>query len=159
MCFILHKECISSVQSLSCIWLFVTPWTAAHQASLSVTKLQELFQTLVHWVSDAIQLSHPLSSPLPPSLNPSQHQGLFQWVGSSHQVAKVLELQLQHQSFQWIFSVDFPQDWLVWSLCCPRGPQESSPAPQFKSSVLQCSAFFMSNFLMHTWLWKNHRFD
>ena len=58
------------------------------------------------WVSDAIQPSHPLSSPSPPALNLSQHQGLFQWVSSLHQVAKVLEFQLQHQSFQWIFRTD-----------------------------------------------------
>ena len=64
-------------------------------------QLLELAQTHVHGVSDAIQPSHPLSSPSPPDLNPSQHQGLFQWVSSSHQVAKVLEFQLQHQSFQW----------------------------------------------------------
>ena len=67
--------------------------------------LAELAQTHVHWVSDAIQPSHPLSSPSPPAFNLSQHQGLFQRVSSSHQVAKVLEL--QHQSFQWIFRVDF----------------------------------------------------
>ena len=60
----------------------------------------ELVQTRVHRVSDAIQLSHPLSSPSPLAFNLSQHQGLFQWVSSSHQVAKVLELQLQHQPFQ-----------------------------------------------------------
>ena len=59
----------------------------------------ELTQTHVHWVGDAIQPSHPLSSPSPPTFNLSQHQGLFQWVSSSHQVAKVLEFQLQHQSF------------------------------------------------------------
>ena len=63
----------------------------------------EVTQTHVHWVSDAIQPSHPLSSPSPPAFNFSQHQGLFQWVGSSHLVAKVLELQLQLESFQWIF--------------------------------------------------------
>ena len=56
-------------------------------------------QTHVHWVGVVIQPSHPLSSPSPPAFNPSQHQGLFQWVGSSYHVAKVLELQLQHQSF------------------------------------------------------------
>ena len=67
--------------------------------------LPEFPQTHVHWVSDAIQPSHPL---LPPSLalNFSQHRGLFQWVSFLHQVAKVLELQLQHQSFQWIFRVE-----------------------------------------------------
>ena len=70
-------------------------------------QLPEFIQTHVHWVSDVIQPSHPLSSPLPPALNLSQHQGLFQWVSFLHQVAKVLEFQLQHQSFQWIFRTDF----------------------------------------------------
>ena len=64
-------------------------------------QLPEFIQTCVHRVGDAIQPSHPLSSPSPPTFNHSQHQGLFQWVSSSHQVAKVLEFQLQHQSFQW----------------------------------------------------------
>ena len=63
-------------------------------------QLPEFTQTHIHWVGDAIQPSHPLSSPSPPALNPSQHQNLVQWVNSSHQVAKVLEFQLQHQSFQ-----------------------------------------------------------
>ena len=70
-------------------------------------QLLELTHTHVHRVGDAIQPSHPLSSPSPPALNLSQHQGLFQWVSSSHQAARVLELQLQHQSFQWIFRTDF----------------------------------------------------
>jgi len=69
-------------------------------------QLLELTQTHVHWVSDAIQPSHPLSSPSPPAFNLSQHQGLFQWVNSSHQVAKELEFQLQHLSSQWIFRTD-----------------------------------------------------
>ena len=69
--------------------------------------LPELAQTHVHWAGDTIQPSHPLSSPSPPAFNLSQHQGLIQWVSSSHQVTKALELQLQHQSFQWIFRVDF----------------------------------------------------
>ena len=64
-------------------------------------KLLEFTQTHVHWVSDAIQPSHPLPSPSPPAPNLSQNQGLFKWVSSSHQVAKVLEFQLQHQSYQW----------------------------------------------------------
>ena len=64
-------------------------------------QLPEWSQTHVHWVGDAIQLSHPLSSPSPPAFNLFQHQGLFKWVSSSHQVAKVLEFQLQHQFFQW----------------------------------------------------------
>ena len=69
-------------------------------------QLPELPQTHVHWAGDAIEPSHLLPSPSPPAFNLSQHQGLFQWVSSSHQVAKVLEFQLQHQSFQWIFRTD-----------------------------------------------------
>ena len=69
-------------------------------------QLLKLAQTHVYWIGNAIQPSHPLSSPSP-TFNLSQHQGLFQWVSSSHQVAKVLEFQLQHQSFQWIFRTDF----------------------------------------------------
>ena len=88
-------------------------------------QLLEFTQTHVHWVGDAIQPSYPLSSPSPPAPNPSQHQGLLQWVNFSHEVAKVLEFQLQHQSFQWIFRTDFLQYGLVWSPCCPRDSQES----------------------------------
>ena len=84
---------LQSVQSLSHVRLFVTPWTAAPQASLCHHQFLEFTQTHVHWDGDAIQPSHPLSFPSP-ALNLSQHQGLFKWVSSSHQVAKVLELQL-----------------------------------------------------------------
>ena len=99
-----HLNKFFVVQLLWLVWLFVTPWTAACQASLPFTNSQSLF---IHEVSDAIQPSHPLSSPFPPAFNLSQNQGLFKWVSSLHQVAKVLELQLQHQSFQWIFRTDF----------------------------------------------------
>ena len=78
-----------------------TPGLLAHH------QLPEFTQTHVHQVGDAFQPSHPLSAPSPPAPNRSQHQGLFQWVSSSHEVAKVLELQLQHQSLQWIFRTDF----------------------------------------------------
>ena len=87
-----------AVQLLSRVRLFATPWTAGFPVH---HQLLESTQTHVHWVSDAIQPSHPLSSLFLPAPNPSQHQGLFQRVSSSHQVAKVLEFQLQHQSFQW----------------------------------------------------------
>ena len=70
-------------------------------------QLLESTQTHVHWVSDAIQQSHPLLSPSPSALNHSQHQGLFKWVSSSHQVAKVLEFQLHHQSFHWTLRMDW----------------------------------------------------
>ena len=78
-----------------------TPGLPVHNQPLEFT------QTHVHWLSDAIQPSQPLSSPSPPAFNLSQHQGLFKWVSSSHQVAKVMEFQLQHQSLQWIFRTDF----------------------------------------------------
>ena len=93
--------------------------------------LSDFTQTHVHRVGDAIQQSHPLSSPSSPAANPSQHQGLFQWVNSSHEVTKVLEFQLQHQSFQWTVRTDL-QNGLVGSPCSPRDSQESS-TPQFKS--------------------------
>ena len=76
-------------------------------------QLSELTQTHFYQVSDAIQPSHPLSSPSPSVFNLSQHQGLLQWVSFSHQVASVLEFQLEHQSFQWIFKlISFRMDWL-----------------------------------------------
>ena len=101
-----YELLFSSVQLLSCVQLCdpmhcSTPGLPVHH------QLPESTQTHVHCVGDAIQLSHPLSSPSPPAFSLSQHQGLFQWVSSSHQVAKVLEFQL-HQSFQWILRIDLP---------------------------------------------------
>ena len=96
----------SSVQSLSLVWL----WDAMDCSTPGFPvyhQLPELTQTHVHRVSDAIQPLPLLSSPSPPAFNLSQHEGLFQCVSSSHQVSRVLELQLQHQSFQWIFRTDF----------------------------------------------------
>ena len=121
-------------------------------------QLPETTQTHVHWVGDAIQPSHPLSSPSPPALNLSQHQGLFKWVSSSHQVAKVLEL--EHRSFQWKFRIDFLWDWLVWSPCSPSDSQKSSPTPQLKS--INSSALFLLCGLVLTYIqdyWKNRSFD
>ena len=103
---------------------------------------------------------HPLSPSSPLALSLSQHQGLFQGVSSSHQMARVLELQLQHQSFQWIFRTDFLWDWLVRSPCSPRDSQESSPTPQFKSinsSVLSLLYGPALTFIHDCW--KNHSFD
>ena len=117
-------------------------------------------QTHVHGVSDAIQPPHPLWSPSPPAFNLSQYQGLFQWVSSLHQVAKVLEFQLQHQSFQWIFRTDFLYDWLVGSPCSPRDSQESSSTPQFKNINSSVLSFLYSLILIsiHDY-WRNHSFD
>ena len=104
------KECSSSVQfssvAQSCMTL-CDPMTCSTPGLPVHHQLPEFTQTHIHRVSDAIQPSHPLSSPSPPDPNPSQHQSLFQWVNSSYEVAKVLEFQLQQQSFQWIFRTDF----------------------------------------------------
>ena len=123
-------------------------------------QLPEPAQTHVHRVGDAIQPSHPLLSPSPPVFNLSQHQGLFHWVNSSHQVAKVLEFQLQHQSFQWIFSTDFLKEWLVWSPWSPGDTQESFPPPQFRSINSLALSFLYNPTLtsIHDY-WKNHSFD
>ena len=107
-----HISQFSLVRSLSCVWLFATPW-AAHAGFPIHHQLLELTQTQVHQIGDAIQPSHPLSSPFPPVFNLYQHQGLFQLVSSSHQVAKVLELQVLHQSLQWTLGlISFRMDWL-----------------------------------------------
>ena len=106
-------------------------------------QLPELAQTHVYQVGDAIYPSHPLSSPSPPAFNLSQHQGLFQGVSSLHQVARVLEFQLQHQSFQRIFRTDFFRiDW--FDLLAVQGTLRSLlQHHSSKASILQHSAFFM----------------
>ena len=123
-------------------------------------QLPEFTQTHVHQVSDAIQPSHPPLAPSPPALNLSQHQGLFKWVISSHQVAKILELQLQHQSFQRIFRNDSLYGWQAGSPCSPRDARESSPTPQFKSINFSVLRFLCGPALtsIHDY-WKNHNFD
>ena len=95
----------SSIQLLSRVWLS-NPMDCSRPGFL-VHHQFLLTQTHDHWVSDVIQPSHPLLLPSPPAFNISQHQDLFQWVSSLHQVAQVLEFQLQHQSFQWILRTDF----------------------------------------------------
>ena len=140
-CCLLAKSCLT----------LETPWTAARQASV-FNCLWEFAQIHVHWVSDTIQRSHPPSPPSPPALNLSQHQGLFQWGSSLHQVAKVLELQLQHLSFQWILR--------VWSPCCPRDSWESSPALQFKSiSSSALNLLYATTLISVHDYWKKHSFD
>ena len=106
-------------------------------------QLPESTQNYVHWVGDAIQPSHPLSSLSPPAFNLSQHQGLFQWVSSLLQVPKVLELWLQHQSFQLISGlISFRMDWL--DLHAVQGTLKSLlQHHSSKASILWCSAFFI----------------
>ena len=125
-------------------------------------QLPEFIQTHVHWVSDINQPSHPLSYPSSPAFNVSQHQGLFKWVSSS--VAKV------RWPKYWSFNISpsnehsglisFRMDWLGPSPCGPRGSQESSPTPQFKSISSSALSFFYSPTLtsIHDY-WKNHSFD
>ena len=124
------------------------------QAPLSFTISWSLFKFmwLSWWCYLTISSSHS-----PYSFILSQHQGLFQCGGSSHQVAKILELQLQHQSFQWIFQTDFLEDWLV---CKPRDSQKLSPAPQFKKiNSLVLSLLCGPNLTSIHGYWKNHSFD
>ena len=112
--------------------------------------LPEFTQTHVHWVSDDIQPSHPLPSSSPPSFNLSQHQGLFQWVSSSHQVAKVLEFQLQHHpSNEYSGLISFRMDWLNL-LADQRALKSLLQHHSSKASILQCSAFFMVQLSSYT---------
>ena len=153
-----YSHVISSVTQ-SCPTLFnpmdcSTPGFPVHH------QLLELAQTHVHQVDDAIQPSHLLASPSPPAFNLSQHQDRFQWIGSSHEVAKVLEFQLQHHSFQRNPRANLLQNGLAGSLCSPRDSQESSPTPQFKTINSSALSFFYGPALtsIHDY-WKNHSFD
>ena len=158
-----NKILFSSVQFSSVTQSCSTLWDPTNHSMPGLPvyhQLLESTQTYVHWVGDAVQQSHPLSSPSPPALNPSQHKGLFKWVSSSHQVAKVLEFQLQHQSFQWTPRSDLLWDGLVESPFSPRDSQESSPTPQFKSSNSLVLSFLYSPTLtsIHDY-WKKHSLD
>ena len=124
------QSCLTLCDPVDCS----TSGLPVHHQILEFTQIHD------HWVSDAIQPSHLLSSPSPPAFNLSQHQGLFQRISSSHQVTKVLEFKLQLQSFQWIFRTDLLQDGLVGSPCSPRDSQESS-TPKVQRSILWRSAF------------------
>ena len=127
------QSCLSLCDPMDCSM----PGLSVHH------QLPEFTQTHVHRVSDAIQTSHSLSSPSPPTFNLSQHQGLFQRVSSLHQVAKVLEFQLQHQSFQLTLRTDLLEDGLLRSPWSPRDSQESSPTPQFKGISTSALSFFV----------------
>ena len=134
-----------------------TPWTAASQVPLSFI----IFRTLRKCISTECWYYLTISSSVTPSpfaFNLSQHQGLFQWVGCSHQGAKGLER--QQQSFQWIFRVNFFWVWLVWSPCSPRVSQESSSTPQFEStnSLALSLPYGPAVTFVHDY-WKDHSFD
>ena len=146
------QDCFSLVQfSRSVTSDSAIPWPAALQASLSINQLLELAQTHVHPDGDAIQPPHPLSSPSP-AFNLSQHQGLFQWVSSSHQVAKVLEFQLQHQSFQWVFRIVFHKP-TPWNRGRDRGDREGSvELLSQKQSHALGSASLPFNYITQNWI-------
>ena len=139
----------SSAQLLSHVWLLVTPWTAACQAPCPSPTSGAYSNSCP--TSQWCQPSYPSVTPSPPTFNLSHHQGLFQRVNSSHQVAQVfLEFQLQHQSFQWTFRTDFLRmDWL--DRLAIRGTLKSLlQHHSSKASILHCSAFFIVHF--NTWL-------
>ena len=127
----------SSVQSLSRVQL-CDPMNRSMPGLPVHHPLPNFTQTHVRWVGNAIQPSHPLSSPFPPAFNLSQHQGLFKWVSSSHQVAEVLEFQLQHQSFLPVNT----QDWspLEWTGCISL--QSKGLSRVFSNTTVQKHQFF-----------------
>ena len=140
---------------LLCLFL-CDPMDCSTLGSPLLYYLLEFAQIHVHSISDTLILCCP---PSPFAFSLSKHQDHFQWVGSSHQVEKVLELQLQYQSFQWIFRVDFLSDWLVWYPCSPGVSQESSPAPQFESiSSLALSLLYGPILTSIYDYWKTHSF-
>ena len=117
-------------------------------------QLLEFTKTHIHWVSDAIQPYHPS----PPTFNLSQHQGLFKWVSSLHQVTKVLEFQLQQQSFQGIFRTDsFRMDWLY--LLSVQGTLKSLLWHHSSTASILHSAFFIIQLTSTHDYWKNHSLD
>ena len=139
------------VQLLSCVWLFMTPWTAAYQACLS-TISRSLLKFMSIEFGDAVQSSYLLPPPSPLTFNLSQSESLFNEATFCTRWS-VLELQLQHQSFQWISRVDFLWDWLAWFPCHPRDSKESSPALQLEnisSSVVNLLYGTISNLHMTT---------
>ena len=138
------------VQLPNCVQLFVTSWTVAHQASLSLT-ISQFAQIHVHWISDAIQPSNLLLSSSPPAFNHSQHQALFKWVSSLHQVAKVLEFQL-HQSFQWTPRTDLLWDGLAGSLSVQGTLKSLLQNHSSKHKFISVQLSLQSNSHSHTWL-------
>ena len=116
-------------------------------------QLPEFTQTHVHWVGDAIQPSHPLLTPSSPALNLSQHQSLFKWVSSLHQVAKVLEFQLQYQSFQWS-----PLGWTGWISLLSKGLSRVFSQLKSISSLVVSFLYSPTLISIHDY-WKNHSLD
>ena len=142
----------SSVQSLSSVQLFATPWIPARQASLSITNSQSSLRLMSIESRWTIQPPHPLSSSFPPAPNPSQHQSLFQWVNSSHEVAKVLKFQLLASFLPKKSQGWSPLEWTGWISLQSKGFSRV-----FSNTTLQKPQFFgaqlssQSNSHIHTW--------
>ena len=150
-----------SVQFSRSVMSFVTPWTVARQASLSIANSRSSLKLM--FIESVTPSNHPVlchSLLLPPSVFPNIRVFSNESALRLNEVAKVLEFQLQHQSFQWIFRTDFLSDGLVGSTCSPRDSQESSPTPQFKSISSSVLSFLYGPTLtsIHDYQ-KNHSFD
>ena len=146
----------SVAQSCPTLWDPMKCSTSGHP----VQQLPEFTQTHIHWVGDAMQPSHPLSSPSPPAFNRSQHQGLFKWVSSLHQVANVLEFLLQLKYFPMNIQDWFPLRCTGWISLQSKGhsrvfPNTKVQKHQFLASQLSLSPTLTS---IHDY-WKNHSFD
>ena len=128
---ILVKNCCSVAKSCP---TFYDPVNCSMPGFPVLHYFPEFAQTRVHWISDAIQPSHPLLHAFSLAISLSQHHGLFQWVSSLHQVAKVLSFSFSISPSSEYLRTDFLEDGLVGSPCSPRDSQESSPTPQFKTS-------------------------
>ena len=153
---LVHWILIYNSISCSLCQTFCNPMDCSMPGLPVYRQLSEFTQSHVHWVSDAVQPSHSLSSPSSPAFSLFQHQEIFKWVTTLHQVAKVLGFQLEHDSFQWVFRTAFLSDGLVESPCSPRDSQESSPTSQFKSMNSLALSFLYSPTLtsIHDY-WKN----
>ena len=152
-----YSFCCSVTQLCPTLW---DPMNHTTSGFPILHHLLELAQTHIHWVGDAIQPPHHLSSLSPPAFSLSQCQALFQWVSSSYQVARILELKLQHRSFQWIFRTDFLYNWFISSPCSLWDSEKSSLTPQCKSiSPLVLGLLYGPTLTTTHDYWRNHSFD
>ena len=153
-----NKSRVITQFSQSVMSNFLQPHTLQH-ARLPYHQLLELAQTHVHRVREAIQPSHPLSSPSPPAYNLPQHQGLFQWLSSSHQVTKVLDLQLQPSVLPMNIQDWFPLGWTGLTSLLSKGLSRVFSNTTFKSINSSVLSFLYSPSLTSTHdYWKNHGF-
>ena len=145
-------HCCCFVQWLRCVWL-CNPIDCSTPDSPVLLCLPEFAQTPVHWVGDAIQPSHPLLPPSPPApVFPS----IRVFSSESALLIRYWSFHLQHQSFQWVVRVDFLQDWLVWSPCCPEGLSGVFSGTAIKKHQFQPSWWSLTS--IHDY-WKNHSFN